>query len=319
VETCKLVDLHFHSVHSDGSETVSSIIEEAERRGVCALALTDHNNGNGVSEFVAGCQKQGIEYLEGVEIYGSFAEHEWSWDYQFCGPVPDLTILGRELDWGVFRAYQKMLVKYWANYWIPETLKKIEGAGLRVPKLNKDQIWDQVKDFGTPSVFHDVPKNPENWPALIELVQSFDSAVTEEEIRQKPVRWANRHLYAIGKPAYVLRAPQEWTIESAVQLAEDMEGALFIAHPGGEYGNWSERHLEFAVEQGVHGIEVYQYFHSPDQIKRFKSFALRHDLLVSGGSDYHGTNGKPTLGCWNKEESQTPWEVFKQLQEMLPW
>ena len=48
-----LVDFHFHSIHSDGSETIESAIKEAKKRGVIALALTDHNNGEGVGEVVS--------------------------------------------------------------------------------------------------------------------------------------------------------------------------------------------------------------------------------------------------------------------------
>lgn len=318
MDTRGLVDLHFHSVYSDGSENIPAIIEEAKKREVVALALTDHNNGAGVPEFMTACREAGIIALEGTEIYASFSEHQWSWNSAFAGPVPDVTILGKKLNWQEFRKYQEMLVKYWFEYWLPETLKGLQNAGLKVPVLTRDEMWDQLKDFGVPKVLHDVPKNPDNWQALREACLSFDPNLEKKDVEQSPVRWASKYLYAIGKPAYVLRAPQDWTVKKAVELAETMGGVLFAAHPGGEYANWNDQHLDWFVEQGGRGIEVYQYFHSESQIEKFAAYAAKNGLLVTGGSDWHGKNGKPTLGCWDKPSVQTPFEVFEQLLDQLP-
>lgn len=313
-----LVDFHFHSTHSDGSEDVAAIVTEAKRRNVVALALTDHNNGAGVAEFITACHGAGIIALEGTEIYASFADQKWSWDFERCGPVPDVTILGKNLNWGEFMQYQEMLVQYWLNYWMPASLDGLRNAGLEVPVLTRDEMWDQMKDFGVPRVFHDVPKDSRNHKRLFEICHNFDASVTLEEVEKTPVRFANRHLYAIGKQAYVLRAPKEWTVKMAAELAEAMGGILFAAHPGGDYANWSDEHLDYFIEQGGKGIEVYQYFHSGTQIEKFAKYAQEHDLLVSGGSDWHGTNGRPTLGLWDKPSNQIPFEVFEQLLNRLP-
>jgi len=317
MEEKKLVDLHFHSVYSDGSEKIPAIIEEAKARGVVALALTDHNNGAGVPEFMAACRKTDIMALEGTEIYASFSEHSWSWNADYCGPVPDVTILGKKLKWDEFKKYQEMLISYWDEYWLPKTLSGLQDVGLKVPVLTREEMWDQIKDFGVPRVLHDVPENPFNWQRLWEICYGFDHKVKPEDIAQNPVRWANKHLYAIGKKAYVLRAPQDFSVKRAVELANAMNGVLFAAHPGGEYGNWSEKHLAHFVAQGGKGIEVYQYFHSQAQIEKLLTFAKNHNLLVSGGSDYHGKNGRPTLGCWDKPANQTPFEVYETLMAYL--
>ncbi len=107
-EKSGLLDFHFHTNHSDGSETVVSAIKEAKLRGLTALALTDHNTESGVKEFVGACKEAGIIALEGTEIYAAFPETEWAWDMNRCGPVPDMTILGRELNWKKFEEYKKI-------------------------------------------------------------------------------------------------------------------------------------------------------------------------------------------------------------------
>lgn len=314
----ELVDFHFHSVYSDGSENINGIIEEAKNRGLKALALTDHNNGAGVPEFVEKCREAGIQTLEGVEIYATFPEADWSWDFQRCGPVPDVTILGKKLDWVKFKEYQEMLVKYWLEYFMPETLEKLRSAGLEVPTMSREEMWEQLKDFGIARVFHDIPNNPKNWPKMLEICNHYDPKITIDDIAMQPVRFANRYLYIIGMQAYVLRAPQDWTVKDAIQIAKDMGGTLFAAHPGGEYANWSDEHLNYFIEQGGKGIEVYQYYHSLEQIKKFEELAKKHNLIISGGSDWHGKNGRPTLGAWDKQAAQTPLWVLDQLLERLP-
>lgn len=317
-EMKELVDFHFHTNHSDGSESVQEAIKEAKIRGLTDLALTDHNTGKGVKEFVKACKEAGIRALEGTEIYAAFPETEWAWDMNRCGPVPDMTILGHELDWKKFEdIYGKHLHDYWVTKWLPQTLEKLRSLNFKVPFLSRNDIKEQV-DIGVPPVLHDVPKNPENWLQLLRICQSFVSSFSQEELEKSPVAAANRYVYSIQGGAYVLRGPQEFGVGEAVDLAEQMGGVLLAAHPGGNYANWSIDHLEYFFQMGGHGIEVWQYYHKPEQIALFLEYAFRYDLLVSGGSDWHGKNGRPTLGCWDKPENQTPCWVVDYLFEKLP-
>lgn len=314
-ENLFLTDLHFHTRHSDGSEDVAGAIAEAKTRGVKVLALTDHNNGAGVPEFTRLCGDADIHCLEGVEIYAAFPlDEDWAWDPKFCGPMPHMVILGHELQWDYFRKeYQLPLMTYWQETWLPETLRKLREAKFNVPDLSKDDIAGQLKDFGVPRVLHDIPKDPTNWPRLLEIANSYDPAVTMADIEKSPVRLANRYVYAIGMAGYVLRGSENFTVEAAKILAAEMGGLLIAAHPGGEYGNWSDEHLQYFVDVGGDGLEVWQYYHGERQIRKFLEFAVRHGLAVSGGSDWHGKNGRQTLGCWDKPDVQCPDWVYNEL------
>lgn len=313
-----LADFHFHSHYSDGSENIAGIIAEAKARGVKALSLTDHNTEKGVKEFTKACKIAGIKAFEGTEIYAAFPQTSWSMDYNFCGPIPDVTILGRELDWNEFKPYKDMLFNYWLKVWVPSSLEKMRSAGFKVPNLTKDEIGKQLKDYAVPPVFHETIKNPENWPRLLEICQEFERNIIMPDIEKNPVRWANKHLFAVGKAAYEFRGPREFGVMEAVDLATDMGGVLFAAHPGGEYANWTTQHLDYFIQCGGEGIEVWQYFHTSEQINLFLQYAVRYNLLVSGGSDWHGKNGRQTLGCWDKPEVQTPSWVTDHLFEKLP-
>lgn len=317
-----LVDFHFHSRYSDGSEDITGIIKEAKTRGVTALALTDHNNGQGVAEFTAACKESGIIALEGVEIYLRFPDKDWSDAPGTCGKAPDGIILGRKMRWQYFREYQIKLMDYWAKYWVPATLDGLKSVGLEVPIMSGTEIREQLKDFGIPRVLHDVPKNSRNWPALLKIVRQKNPNAALEDIGKNPVAFANNHLYNLGMPAYALRVFPEWSVAQAADLAERMGGALFAAHPGGDRAPWSKKHLDYFFSNGGRGIEVWQYWHTLEQIEFFFQYAkrgpFRDDLLVSGGSDWHGKNDHPTLGLWDKLENQVPYWVVKNLFNYLP-
>lgn len=313
-----LVDFHFHTNKSDGSETVASAIEEAKRRGVIALALTDHNTYDGIPVFRALCLEAGIEFLEGTEICAAFPETEWAQDLSKCGLVADVTILGRELRWKKFKEYKKSLNEYWVTKRLPQTLEKLRALGFKVPHLTENEIRKQT-DIVVPPVLYEILQNSENQRRMLEICRDdFGAAITLKEIQKNQWAILNRYVYSIQGGAYVLRGPQEFGVSEAVDLAEQMGGVLFAAHPGGNYANWSINHLDYFIDMGGGGIEVWQYYHKPDQIRIFLEYAVRYRLLVSGGSDWHGTNGRPTLGCWDKPENQTPNWVARHLLERLP-
>lgn len=316
-----LVDFHFHSCFSDGSESIGSIISEAKKLGMTGLCLTDHNNCGGVAEFVSMCTENDIVAFEGTEIYLNFPQEDWS--KQGCGQMPDAVIMGRRLDWKKFLDYQLRLKEYWRDYWLPQTMEGLRSVGLKVSEMTKkdreSQVWDEKKGMMIPKVLHEVPKNPDNWQALLDVVHWKNPDVTLEEISKSPVSFANGHLYNLGMPAYVLRVFPDWSVEEAVCLADEMSGVLFVAHPGGDRAPWTKAHLEYFVQNGGMGIEVWQYWHKEEQINHFLQFAMRHNMLVSGGSDWHGTNDvAPTLGASIDSELQTPNWVTEHLFARLP-
>ncbi len=72
----KYCDLHTHSIFSDGMWSPTQIIEEAERIGLSAVALTDHNNINGLDEFVNAAKGKKVEAIRGIEISTDYGDKE---------------------------------------------------------------------------------------------------------------------------------------------------------------------------------------------------------------------------------------------------
>ncbi len=97
-----------------------------------------------------------------------------------------------------------------------------------------------------------------------------------------------------------------------------MNCKLFIAHPGGEYGFLSDAMLNCFIERGVPGIEVRNYFNSPEQNKKFDSLAEKYNLIRSGGSDCHGDKGPFKIGIYDRPENQVPKDILEELIDRLP-
>lgn len=307
-----LLDFHTHSTHSDGGDTPTELVKRAKQQGVSAMALTDHNVISGLDEFNNACIDENIIAIPfGTEIHAELPKDVLGTD---DNEAPDMIILGKNAKPEHLNDYHQILKKYRFKTFYPQTITGLEKIGLYFPKVSLEQL---ANDLGVPSVFHDFVLERNNLGILVKYVQEQDSLFTEEQIRKNPIRFVNRYLYAIGKPAYVKRL-EGFGIKEAISLAESMNCRLFIAHPGGEFGSLSDSALNYLIEQRVHGIEIRSYFNSPEQNQRFGELAEKHRLLKSGGSDCHGDKGPFMIGCYDRPQNQLPKELFEQLWFNLP-
>ncbi len=307
-----LLDFHTHSTHSDGGDTPTELVRRAKKHGVGALALTDHNVISGLGEFNRACKDENIIAIPfGTEIHAELPKEVLTVDDH---AAPDMILLGKNAKPEHLNAYHQILKEYRFKTFYPKTIEGLETTGFYFPKVSLKQL---AEDLGVPSVLHDFILERNNLDILVKYVQGWDSLITEEQIKQNPIRFVNRYLYAIGKPAYVKRL-EGFGVKEAISLAESMDCRLFIAHPGGEFGSLSDSALNYLIEQRVHGIEIRSYFNSPEQNQRFDELAEKHRLLKSGGSDCHGNKGPFKVGCYDRPQNQLPRELFEQLWSNLP-
>lgn len=315
------VDFHFHSCHSDGSESIASIINKAKKNDFLGLCLTDHNSCAGVPEFISACENAGIVGLEGTEIFLTFPDEEWA--KQGCGRSLHAVIMGRKLDWTELRGYQFRLMEYWRDSWLSRKLDKLESLGFNVPKMTaqerENQIWDERKGIIFPRVLRDIPNDSKNWPTLLKIVQGENPKATMRAVVENPTPFIFKYVYSTGAPASLPHIIPDWFVAEAADMAFKMGGILFAAHPGGNRVPWTVKHLEYFIQNGGKGIEIWQYWHDSEQVNNFLQFAIGHNLLVSGGSDWHGINAKPPmLGSALEPKLQTPNWVLDHLLECLP-
>lgn len=243
------IDLHTHSLRSDGALPPSDLVKRAAARGVKIQALADHDTLAGVAEAAATGRDLGVRIIPATELN---TESEWG----------DAHVLGYFID----PADSELEVRL---RWLRDNRgKRIE---LMVEKLNALGFaveLARVLEIGQGGALG----RPHLAQALFEkgYVPSYDDAFDT--------------LIAKDSPAYVARVgldPFE-----AVALVRKHGGVPSLAHPGTVIG--LDALLPKLVPVGLAGIEAYYGAHSPEMTARCLALAHEFDLVPTGGSDFHG-------------------------------
>jgi predicted metal-dependent phosphoesterase TrpH len=248
-----LVDLHTHSNVSDGLLTPAALVEEADRRRLRAIALTDHETVAGLAEAEATAARLGIDFIPGVEINSDADRHE-------------VHILGyyvnrEDTD---FVAALAMLER--------QRLERIERMVDQLQAIGTPLDVDRVLELAGPGTIG----RPHVARAMIE--RGYVATVGEA---------FDRYL-ASGRPGFVPRRRNDPL--AAVDMIRRNGGVPVLAHPltTGDV----EAILARLVPVGLMGMEVYYGEYDRTTQRDLQSIADRWGLLSTGGSDYHGEGFK---------------------------
>jgi predicted metal-dependent phosphoesterase TrpH len=276
------IDLHTHSTFSDGSSTPAQLVAAAREAGLAAIALTDHDTTGGLREFLAAGRETGIETLAGVEMSVEFHRRT-------------VHVLG----YGINPADEKMRAMFrklveGRNERNARVIRKLQLLGIGI-ELEEVETFAGGKVVGRPHIAQ----------ALIRkgAVAGFDEAFA---------RYLSR-----GRPAYFERFRLE--PEPAIRLIAEAGGVAVLAHP--YYMRLSADALEPVIarftQAGLAGIEAYYTDHTESETRLYLELAQRHDLLVTGGTDYHGTIKPGVLLGRGRGELRIPYILFERLKEAL--
>ena len=253
------LDLHLHTTHSDGSFTPTEVIDLAHKAGVTALAITDHDITTGILEATVAGQGHGIDVIPGVEISSIIGTAE-------------LHILGYFLDYQDARLNERLArLRDSRHHRNPKIIERLQAAGIAI-------TYEEVRALaGTDSVGR---------PHIARVLMEKGVVASAKEAFDL---WL-----ADGRPAYV---PRELpTPSEAMQWIREAKGLPVLAHP-----TWvkpTEGTLTDLVRRlkadGLDGVEVHYSTHTPRQTREYLALAKQLDLLVTGGSDFHGLT-KPDI------------------------
>ncbi len=259
-----MVDLHIHTTASDGSLTSEQVVLAAAKRKLKAVAITDHDTINGVAKGLVAGEQHGVAVVPGVEF---------GVDYK----VKETHILG------YFSKENYMGIKQYFD-WILE--KRHERNRMLISNLNKagyeitiEEMYKKA-DGGTPG-------RPHLAKCLIEKGYAANVNETFNKI-------------LLRKDIYVPR--EKTSPESVISEILNKKGVPVLAHPVylDKEGMFETAIGEF-MELGLSGIEVIHSDHSEADSHKYMSFAKKNNLIMTGGSDFHGANkdnayiGKPCV------------------------
>lgn len=251
------IDLHIHSILSDGTDTPKEIVDKAAHLGLQCISITDHDcvRANAVAAEYA--RSAGIQYINGVEL-STFSNQE-------------IHILGYCIDSN--DAYLLEKLDYFES-------KRKERA---------EMIFDRLFQLG---IKIDKDKMPED-SASVGRLHIAKLMAQEGYVSSVPEAF-DKYLGANGKAYF---PSKRITPIEGVGLIKHAKGYAVIAHPMRFIQrNTIDSLIGGLKEYGLDGIEAYYPTHDAKLGEKIVGLAKKHRLMVTGGTDYHGENRNVGLG-----------------------
>lgn len=254
------VDLHMHTIHSDGTLTPTELVTRAKSRELSCIALTDHDTVSGVREAQSAGKKHGVEVIAGVEVSVIFEPGT-------------MHVLGYFID-----IENKKLLK---------GLESIQEAR----RQRNPKIIECLNQLGMDITLEEVEKasggDQVGRPHFAKVMVAKGYVKSPEEAFKKYL--------GKGCPAYIDK--RKVTSKEAIQMIREAGGVASLAHPKQlkvPQGEVFEVEIKKLADEGLSGVEVYSSCQSPAEAAYYKKIANRFGLTVTGGSDFHGGN-KPDV------------------------
>lgn len=255
------IDLHVHTLASDGADAPEAVVARAAALGLRAVAITDHDTFSGLDEAARAGARHGVEVAPGVEL-------STGWEGL------DIHLLGYYMDTGhpALRALMERstrarigrnekLVQKLHDAGYPITMEALRGMFPGQTMLGRPHVADYLMRLG------------------------YVSSVME----------GVRGLMGRGKPFYIPR--EHIPLADAAGAVRAAGGVPVLAHPF-QYRCTDEaqrlRLIDAAADCGVRGLEAMYSDHTPEQTALAESWAAARGMLCTGGSDYHGAR-KPDI------------------------
>ena len=276
------IDLHTHSTESDGTLTPQELMYHAKEIGLSAIALTDHDTTNGIAKARSAAEKLGLELVPGIEL---------STDYQ----GQEVHILGYYIDENNSNFHARLQ-------------DFIDGRDKRNQKM-VSLLQQEGFDITIEALSHEYP----------------DSVITRAHF----ARYLVEHGYVKNRETVFARylgdncrcyVPREKiTPFEAIKLIQTGDGLAFFAHPVLCHMNYDRLRLFIndLKDAGLAGIEAIYSMNTPGDERNMLKIASEFDLLISGGSDFHGEN-KPHIHLGTgRGNLNIPYEVLAKIKKSL--
>ncbi|WP_313582265.1 PHP domain-containing protein [Lacrimispora sp.] len=255
----KFVDLHVHSNASDGTFTPSEVVALAVEKDLAAIALTDHDTIDGLSEAQAAADGLPIEIIPGIELSCVYQGEE-------------IHILGIYVD-PTDRVFisETVALKEIRKKRNEEMIRRFQNAGISI-------TLDEV-----------MAGNPDTV-----ITRAHFARVLLEKGYVKNMDQAFKKYLDYSGP-YCPRK-EKITPEHAMKILTDCNASPVLAHPYQYHlgDKKTEELVCYLKDLGLQGLEVYHSSNNQYESGKLRKLARKYDLFPTGGSDFHGSN-KPDI------------------------
>jgi predicted metal-dependent phosphoesterase TrpH len=264
------IDLHVHtSTGSDGSLPVEEVLNEAKKRGIALLSVTDHDSVDAQEKAITLAKEYGIAYVTGVELNVTFQ------------PPRDKPLSLDFLGYGYDINNQKLIDKLRLMAEHREKRAREILAKINV-EFDRENIARLTEDD-----FHNIESSVDGTfgrPHIADYLVAQGIVASRQEA-------FDRYLVKCDVPKYPL------SLAEASGLIRGAGGKLVIAHPNDPHGtslvkltpdlNRQSKIIEEHMLEYIDGIECWHSRHSAETTAHYIEFARQHGLMMTGGSDCH--------------------------------
>lgn len=259
-----IVDLHVHSNRSDGSMNPAELVDYAVEKGLSAFALTDHDTAEGIPEALSQAKvwaRKGvsIEVIPGIEF---------STEYK----GKDIHIVGIDID------YEAETFKKYLTDFVNSRIERNKKMCRNLQEAGIDISYEKL-----------IAEYPGSVITRAHYARFLHSYGYTSSMKEAFERYVGDHTkYFVPR--------EKVTPAQAVSLILNAGGIPILAHPV-LYG-LGKTALDTLVNElkdaGLIGIEAVYSTYAPSDERDIKALALKYDLAISGGSDFHG-KAKPDI------------------------
>lgn len=283
----KYIDLHMHSTCSDGTCSIEELIEQAKALKLKAISITDHDNLNGYKRL--NNLNSDIEIVKGVEIASTINKVPveilcYGYDFEKMEKFMKDNCISHEEDSEI---KVRRLKKIFNNL----------GINLNFDCDNFD--YRDLSKWAISEIYEEIYQNQDALNLLKEENPEYLDGC--KKFFRMGINNKNSKFFVDMSDVYM-------RIDILTNFAKENKFVTFLAHPYEYYENMVD--VLNDAKSFVDGIEVYHPTANKESREFLEKFCRDNNLLISGGSDYHGRRGK-----LNSE--QVPYSVLANIKKRL--
>lgn len=271
-----MIDLHMHTMYSDGDKTIAEILKLCEDKKLEYISITDHNT----------CAEYEDEYIKNNNI--------------FCGKIikgveMNATFQNKKIEVLGYKIKEPKLIEEWSHKFFSEEVLREQQEESKRKLLDicdkKGLIYDESKieknipvtDYITIYIYKELMRHKENHEILGEFAESLNLFIRKGLMNPESEYYTGSD--NVPKPMY----------KDVIDVIHKAGGLAFLAHPFEYRFDDTIAFIdELRKEKELDGIECFHPSANEDEIDVLVEYAKKSNLYISGGSDYHG-HKKPNV------------------------
>jgi predicted metal-dependent phosphoesterase TrpH len=250
-----VIDLHSHTLHSDGDRSPEQLLTEAAAAGIQILSVTDHDTVSGIPDCQVAAARHGVRLIPGIELSCELHGREVHVLGHFLDPLsPALGKLAQGMLAERRERMERMVLRAQEEGLAGVTMERVVAAS-GGDNLGRPHLARVLVDSGHAASIKDA---------------------FEKFLRNKGRLWVDR---------------RRLSVPDALEILHGAGATASVAHPGAN--GISRQELRVMADAGLDAVEAHHPEHPPNQAEAFERWAAELHMLVTAGSDYHGPSVQP--------------------------